>query len=88
MPSDSVRFKPNTPVRPPKTWEDGFHAGVLVALAVIYDHGYETAAEEIVAAVGGPGLLRVAKREDDMCLKDLRKTIRFVNQKYKAVRRG
>lgn len=61
-----------------KAWSDGFHSGVLAALACVYDAGQEVVAEEIVAAVGAAALLRIAKREDDMCLKDLRKTVRFL----------
>jgi len=61
-----------------KAWERGFYNGVLVALQCIYEAGNNTTAEEIVVAVGAAGLLRTAKRDDDICLQKLRKTIRFL----------
>jgi hypothetical protein len=57
---------------------DDFYCGVMAALGVIYQAGEETLAEEIVAAVGASSLLRVAKREDDVWLPDLKATVRFL----------
>ena len=61
---------------------DAFYAGVLVALGCIYDAGYATITEEIIAAVGSPyGLLRVARKNEDPCLPQLRKTVRYLQQR-------
>ena len=70
---------------PDKRWEAGFYSGVLAALAIVYAAGEETTAEEIVRAVGSARLLSVAKQEDDMCLKDLRKTVRFLSSRRPAL---
>lgn len=60
-----------------------FHAGVLSALAVIYQHGEDTIAEEIVWACGAAELLRCAKDNDDPWLPDLKRTIRHLQEKKK-----
>jgi hypothetical protein len=57
---------------------DAFLSGVLVSLEIVYAGGQETCAEEIVEAVGPYALLRVAKKEEDPCLCDLRRTAREV----------
>lgn len=54
-----------------------FHMGVLVSLAVIYANGQEVVAEELVNAVGPKELLRLAKKENDIALPALRKTVSF-----------
>ena len=61
-----------------KALTDHFFLGVLVALGCVYAQDAEVCAEEIVWTVGAASLLRVAKAEDDMCLPDLLKTIRFL----------
>jgi hypothetical protein len=52
--------------------------GVLIALGCVYEAGAETIAEDIIKLVGPVGLLRVAKKEQDLYLPNLRKTIRFL----------
>lgn len=52
--------------------------GILIALGVIYQCGAETVAEELVKACDEKALLRIAKREGDPYLKNLRQTVRFL----------
>lgn len=65
----------------PDDVKDARLSGVLIALAMVYDAGIETLAEEIVGTVGADDLLRVAIREKDYKLKDIRKTIAFLKGK-------
>ena len=58
--------------------DDHFHLGVLVSLAVVYSHGQDTIAEEIVGACDCRELLRLARQQRDPSLKSLRKTIAFL----------
>ena len=67
-----------------KAHDDAFLLGVLVALGCVYAAGDEVCAEEIVWTVGATSLLRVAKAEEDPCLRDLRKTIRFLRSQEKV----
>jgi hypothetical protein len=60
---------------------ENFHMGVLVALGIVYDFDHETVAAEIVSACGTKELLRLAKSQDDPCLKKLRATARELNRK-------
>lgn len=60
---------------------DDFYCGVMAALAIVFDAGEETLAEEIVRSVGTLNLLRVAKREDDPWLKNLRATARELKRR-------
>lgn len=60
--------------------DDAFHIGICVALFVIYDAGAETIAEELVGACGADDLLRVARKNDEPCLRDLSKTIRTLRR--------
>lgn len=61
-----------------KLSDDSFYAGVLVSLQCVYVMGDEGSAEEIVRTVGHAPLLRIAKQEQDISLKDLRKTVRYL----------
>jgi hypothetical protein len=56
--------------------KDEFLCGVLIALGFVYEEGQATLAERIVAATGPYALLRVAKKNEDISLPNLRKTIR------------
>jgi hypothetical protein len=64
-----------------REWNYGFLCGVLLALGHVYSVDDETVAEAIVSDVGKYALLRVAKKNEDCYLPNLRKTIRFLNQK-------
>ena len=63
--------------------DDHFLLGVLVSLQHIYLFDEETIAEELVRAVGAAGLLRVAKRENDLSLTNLRHTVRTVRARLR-----
>ncbi len=59
--------------------DDAVLSGVLIALGVVYTNENDptaTLAQEIVGTVGAAGLLRVAKKEEDCYLPQLRKTVR------------
>lgn len=58
-----------------------FYSGVLAALGVVYLQDAETLAEEIVGTVGAKELLRVAKRNEDPWLPNLKATIRFLKDR-------
>lgn len=60
---------------------DNFHIGVLCALACVYNAGQETLAEEIVAVCGMDNLLRIATKEDDIYLPQLRETVRILRER-------
>jgi len=62
--------------------KDDFFCGVLAALGVVYSADEETTAEEIVRMAGGYSLLRVAKKNQDCYLPNLRKTVRTINRKW------
>jgi len=64
-----------------------FHAGVMAALAIVYQFDAETIAEEIVRACSHEKLVSVARREDDPWLGNLRATIREVNRKRRTGKR-
>ncbi len=53
--------------------------GVLIALAVVYSHDYESIAEDIIATVGGNELLRRAEESEDYMLERVRATVAFLN---------
>ncbi len=53
-------------------------SGVLIALSHIYGADEEALAEEIIRAVGERELLKVAIAEEDYCLPQVRRTIRFL----------
>ncbi len=63
--------------------KDEFICGVLSTLGFVYAAGEETIAEEIVSSSHPYTLLRVARREEDIYLPNLRKTIRFLKQREK-----
>lgn len=65
---------------------DWFLLGVLCALGHLYAHGEDTLAEEIIYATGKYALLRVAKKNEDLYLPNLRKSIRYLNEKHQRYR--
>ena len=60
---------------------DAFLSVVLAALGCVYCADAQVLAEDIVMTVGTAGLLRVAKREEDISLSDLRRTIRELKRR-------
>jgi hypothetical protein len=60
--------------------KEAFMCGILAALGFIYAADEETTAEEIVSASGPYALLRVARKNEDCYLPNLRKTIRFLRE--------
>jgi hypothetical protein len=60
--------------------DDFFNVGVLTALGVVYTHGAETIAEDIVRACDAKQLLRAARDNGDPWLKDLKRTVRFLKE--------
>ena len=58
---------------------DATYHGILISLGVIYQSDAETIAEELVRACDQRQLMRVAKEISDPCIKNLRKTINFLN---------
>jgi len=67
---------------------DSFLSGVLVALGCAYHAGHETLAEEIVQTCGAEDLLRVAKREADIYLPELRCTVAFLKRRVPPMGAG
>ena len=63
-----------------KEYNQGFYAGVMSALAVVYEADQETTAEEIVRAVGAAPLLKTARANDDPWLSNLRGTVKFLRE--------
>lgn len=57
---------------------DGFYAGVMAALGVVYAHDDETVAEEILKECDVNHLLRVAMKNDDPYLPNLKATMKFL----------
>lgn len=66
-------------------WDEGFSAGVNAALAVVYDSGEDTLAEEIVRNCGSTNLWGVARRNEDPWVPKIRATIREIQRKRRLV---
>jgi len=62
---------------------DWYLIGVLSALGHLYAHGEDTIAEEIIYATGKYALLRVAIKNKDMYLPNLRASICYLNDKHR-----
>ena len=68
--------------------KDWFLCGVLAALGCVYAADGETLAEEIVRAVGATSLLRVARKNEDVYLPNLRHTTRMLRERADILARG
>lgn len=68
--------------------EEGFHAGTLAALDVVYLHDQEVVAAEIVNATDHQALLRLAVKDGYHNLAKLKYTIRTQNSHRRRSARG